>query len=254
MFSQQLTLMASIVFIHGGSHGAWCWKDCATTLCQAGHDVHAIDLPGHGENLTPRDQVTVDLQGQAIHAALKGCRGGAIMLVGHSLAGVAIARALEDLDIVIEHLVLVAAIVLEVGETAIDHIPESRRPSYFELAEASQDQSFRLSFEKARQLFFNDLDDKAAKYYYEKLTPQALAIYLDKAKFCLRDLRCMKHYFACSNDNALGLESNLFFGKRLNGSMRVLDSGHDVMISNPKLLCDELLEILKGSDSHSVMD
>ncbi|MFL0769433.1 MAG: alpha/beta fold hydrolase [Prochlorococcus sp.] len=237
--------MASIVLVHGGSHGAWCWRDCAAALQQAGHDVHCFDLPGHGDDLTPRDQVTVDLHAQAILAELSCCQATSITLVGHSLASIAIARALQASPKAIDRLVLLAAIVLEVGETAIDHIPESRRPSYFDLANASPDQSFFLDFKRARQLFFNDLDDTAAEQFYEKLTPQPLAIYLDKAQFCLRDLCCRKHYIACRDDMPLGLEASLQFAERLQGSSSVLDAGHDVMLSKPKLLCDQLLRVMQ---------
>ena len=56
----------------------------------------------------------------------------------------------------IQRLILVAGLVLKPGERAIDRIPESRRASYFELAEASNDRSFRLSPEVTARVFFND--------------------------------------------------------------------------------------------------
>lgn len=61
--------------------------------------------------------------------------------------------------------------MLEVGEAGIDHIPESRRPTYFEMAKDSPDQSFVLASEITKKVFFNDMDDDLAAHYYEKLTP-----------------------------------------------------------------------------------
>ena len=61
--------------------------------------------------------------------------------------------------IAIDQLLIVALLVLKRGKQAIDRIPESRRPTYFELAAALSDQSFALSAEVTRRVFFNDVDD-----------------------------------------------------------------------------------------------
>ena len=75
------------------------------------------------------------------------------MLVGHSIAEVGIAKALRSEPTFIQQLILVAALVLKPGERGIDRIPENRRSSYFELADASTDGSFTLSSEVTRRVF-----------------------------------------------------------------------------------------------------
>ena len=67
--------------------------------------------------------------------------------------------------------------MLKPGERAIDRIPESRRPSYFELAEASADQTIALSADVTRTAFFNDLDENQAAAYPARQTPQPLRVY-----------------------------------------------------------------------------
>ena len=84
---------------------------------------------------TPRDQVNLKAYAKAIRDQLEQCGPEPPVLVGHSLAGIGIAMATGPFTL--DQLVLVAALVLQPGERAIDRIPESRRPSYFELAEAS---------------------------------------------------------------------------------------------------------------------
>ncbi len=41
--------MATIVLIHGGWHGGWCWKKVAPLLRAAGHEVYTPTLTGLGD-------------------------------------------------------------------------------------------------------------------------------------------------------------------------------------------------------------
>ena len=128
-------------------------------------------------------------------------------------------------------------------ERAIDRIPESRRPSYFELAEASADQSISLHADVTRKLFFNDLNESQAAAYHARLTPQPLGVYLEESPFDLSTLTCPRHYLACRDDQALGLESNLLYAARLGGTTRILEAGHDVMLSEPDMLAQVLMAL-----------
>lgn len=52
--------MSDYLLIHGGSRGAWCWRRLIGSLAELGHRGHALDLPGAGEDPTPRTEVTVE--------------------------------------------------------------------------------------------------------------------------------------------------------------------------------------------------
>lgn len=84
------------ILIHGGWHGAWCWKKVVPLLEAKGNRVFAIDLPGHGNDKTPMATVTLDDYVQKIVRVAKA-QTGPVILVGHSMAGVAIAQAAEVL-------------------------------------------------------------------------------------------------------------------------------------------------------------
>ena len=238
--------MTVFLLVHGGSHGSWCWDACAEALRREGHQALSFDLPGHGQDPTPRDQVNLKAYAEAIRDQLEQCGPEPPVLVGHSLAGIGIAEAMATASCTVDQLVMVAALVLKPGERAIDRIPESRRPSYFELAEASADQTIALSADVTRKAFFNDLDETQAAAYHARLTPQPLGVYLEESRFDLSTLACPKHYLACKHDQALGLDSNLLYAERLGGTTRILEAGHDVMLSEPEVLAQALMAHLSS--------
>lgn len=84
------------ILIHGGWHGAWCWKIVVPLLEANGNRVLAIDLPSHGEDKTPAATVTLNDYVQKV-VSLANAQTGPVILVGHSMAGVVIAQAAEVL-------------------------------------------------------------------------------------------------------------------------------------------------------------
>ena len=49
--------MPVFLLVHGAQHGAWCWDKTLERLRALGHEAHAIDLPGHGDDDTPRAEI-----------------------------------------------------------------------------------------------------------------------------------------------------------------------------------------------------
>jgi alpha-beta hydrolase superfamily lysophospholipase len=52
--------MARFVLVHGAFHGAWTWRRTVAELEKRGHQAEAIDLPGQGDDTTPRAKVTLE--------------------------------------------------------------------------------------------------------------------------------------------------------------------------------------------------
>ncbi|QIP16533.1 alpha/beta fold hydrolase [Spirosoma aureum] len=84
------------VLVHGGWHGAWCWKKVVPLLEANGNRVVALDLPGHGDDKTSPATVTLDDYTKKV-VQVATAQTGPVILVGHSMAGVAIAQAAEVL-------------------------------------------------------------------------------------------------------------------------------------------------------------
>ena len=113
--------------------GCACWAKVAPLLSAAGHRTVAVDLPGHGvfarfpaaylrpgqqgldAERTPLVDVTLETTAQAVVATLRSVRADAAgrptVLLGHSLAGAVIIRAVQLAPDQVDHLVYLAATV-----------------------------------------------------------------------------------------------------------------------------------------------
>lgn len=49
-YKSEVKLKGILVFVHGVSHGAWCWEYFVDYFTQAGYACFAINLRGHGDN------------------------------------------------------------------------------------------------------------------------------------------------------------------------------------------------------------
>lgn len=75
-----------IVLVPGFWLGAWAWDEVADNLRQAGHEVHAVTLPGLDSPTTDRSTVTFADHVDAICAAVAAA-GPPVVLAVHSGAG-----------------------------------------------------------------------------------------------------------------------------------------------------------------------
>lgn len=87
-----------LLLVHGAWHGAWCWDEgFMARLADAGFDVHALSLRGHGGSpgrerlrwLSTSDYVQDVL-------AVAGSLPSPPVLVGHSMGGWVVQRLLRD--------------------------------------------------------------------------------------------------------------------------------------------------------------
>ncbi|MEM9254432.1 MAG: alpha/beta fold hydrolase [Pseudomonadota bacterium] len=227
--------MANFVLVHGGCHGAWCWESCIDQLRQRGHRAAALDLPGSGADSTPRQNVAIADYTRAI-CALVESQSERVVLVGHSIAGATLASVASMLSDEVAALIYVAAFVPKPGERLFDLIPADRREVYLEQASKSADNTLRVGFEVARARFFNDLSREQARTYYNRLTPQALSVYFDRAEVDPTSLACQRSYIICLQDKTIELPLSREHALRSGGRVFEIDAAHDVMLSCPELL------------------
>ncbi|WP_090374496.1 alpha/beta fold hydrolase [Dyadobacter sp. SG02] len=104
------------VLVHGAWQAPYVWQSVKTSLEGQGNKVTVVELPGHGNDQTPPEKITLDTYKEKVIAALSAIDGKAI-LVGHSLGGMIISSVAEAMPEKIEKLVYVAAYLPASGQT-----------------------------------------------------------------------------------------------------------------------------------------
>jgi pimeloyl-ACP methyl ester carboxylesterase len=111
--------MARIVLVHGAFAGARCWEPTLPGLRDAGHEVEAIDLPGSGQDTTPVAEVSLDAYAQRICETV-AAGPAPVVLVGHSMGGMAITQAAARQPEPLAALVYVAAFCPGEGQSLME--------------------------------------------------------------------------------------------------------------------------------------
>lgn len=106
--------MSTVVLVHGAWHTAESWALVTAELVARGHDVRAVDLPADRPGVGTRENV------DAVVAAAGADRG--IVLVGHSLGGLTVPVAAQELGPRVAAMVLVAALVPRPGSSWRDRL------------------------------------------------------------------------------------------------------------------------------------
>jgi pimeloyl-ACP methyl ester carboxylesterase len=199
--------MTSFVLVHGAWHGAWCWERTIAALRALGHQAVAVDLPGHGDDPTPRETVTLDAYAASIETAVR-TRIGRSVLVGHSMGGMAISAAAERCADRLEGLVYLAAFLPQDGESLLSiegRNPKPAVPPALVVEEGAP--TVTLDPAKIPDLFYHDCSDEDVARAMERLTPQPLAPFAAPAALTADRFGAVpRSYVACAADRAVCIE------------------------------------------------
>lgn len=239
--------MATYVLVHGGGHGGWCYQLVTRRLQAAGHTVYAPSLPGMGEHthqLHPGidldahiDDVVNLLFYENLHDAI---------LVGHSYGGMVITGVADRAPDRVGHRVYLDAAYPSDGESlhqhAFDNIDAQRQALYVE-----NGVELVMKPNPAFAGFFGIHDPALAQWTNERLTPQPWACFSQKLVF--RNETAMRaipeSHILCTSTLAsrdTAPERNLAILKsRSEGRFWDIDTGHDLMITEPEWVTEKLL-------------
>jgi pimeloyl-ACP methyl ester carboxylesterase len=113
--------MATFVLVHGGWAGGWHWREVASSLRAAGHDVFTPTLTGLGERVhLASPEIGLDTHIQDILMVLEYEELRDVILVGYSYSGMVITGVAERAPDRLAHLVYLDAYVPQDGESLLD--------------------------------------------------------------------------------------------------------------------------------------
>ena len=113
--------MATFVLVHGGWAGGWQWREVASLLRAAGHDVFTPTLTGLGERVhLASPDVGLDTHIQDILMVLEYEELRDVILIGYSYSGMVITGVAERAPERLAHLVYLDAYVPRDGQSLLD--------------------------------------------------------------------------------------------------------------------------------------
>jgi pimeloyl-ACP methyl ester carboxylesterase len=236
--------MATYVLVHGGGHGGWCYQRVARRLAAVGHEVHAPSLTGLGDRshlLGPH--VDLDLHTRDVAALLYYEDLRDVILVGHSYGGMVITGAADRAVDRVGRLVFLDAANPVNGQSLRDvagPIIEAVRP-YGEVVDGLE-----LVLQPAPDagLLYGVTDPDDLAWMAERLTPhpwqcfeQPLDLQNEEALWAIP-----QYHIVCTSTLATR-DPELMATARAEGRLWDVDTGHDLMITEPRAVADALIEV-----------
>jgi pimeloyl-ACP methyl ester carboxylesterase len=236
--------MATYVLVHGGGHGGWCYQRVARMLRSAGHEVHAPSLTGLAERShLLGTHVDLDLHIQDIVALLRYEDLKDVILVGHSYGGMVITGVADRAADRIGRVVYLDAATPVNGQSLVDvagPIIEAVRP-YGQTVDGVE--LVLLPGPGAGTLYgVTDPDDLS--WMEERLTGHPWKCFEQPLKLTNEAAfnALPKYHIVCTSTLATR-DKDLMHNAREAGRLWDIDTGHDLMITEPQAVTDALIQV-----------
>jgi len=239
--------MANFVLVHGGGHGGWCYNKVSPLLRAAGHLVHAPSLTGCGDrkHLVSAD-IDLDTHITDIVNLLEYEELTNIILVGHSYGGMVITGVADRATDRVGHIVYLDAAMPQNGQSLVD----VAGPLMLAAREAGSKVVNGVElvlFPGTDPLnYFGVTDPDQLAFLKPKLTPHPWKCF--EQKLVLNNEAAMRKIpvsvIACTFrlDDTVRAE----YRAVSDGRFWEIDTGHDLMLSEPQKTADALLAIAQG--------
>lgn len=231
-------MAATVALVHGAWHGAWCWDKVRLALTERDIRTVAIDLPGHGEDLSPLGGLYDDA---AALSAMLDTIDGDVVVCGHSYGGAVITEGAAHPRT--KHLVYLTAFQIEAGESCMSTATGEVGPDEgaSELGAAMQrhdDGTFTLDPEIAARVLYNDCSPDDVAWALVRLGPQHVDSLAQPAtRAAWHDIPST--YVVCTDDLAVTPRLQRAMAKRA-GEVVDWPTSHSPFLSQPDLVADLL--------------
>jgi pimeloyl-ACP methyl ester carboxylesterase len=234
--------MATFVLVHGGGHGGWCYTFVAERLRAAGHLVHAPSLTGLGERQHLLSAaINLDTHVTDIVSLLEAEDLSDAIVVGHSYGGMVITGVGDRAASRVGHLVYLDAANPRNGMSLVDVAGPMMQGA---------------------RAMGGDRDGIELAMFPENTQPQFFGV-TDPAHMAWMQPRLAAHPWACftqplelTNEAALWAipQTHLICASTresrasslcdpYHGPIHDIDTGHDLMITEPQWVTDRLAEV-----------
>jgi pimeloyl-ACP methyl ester carboxylesterase len=236
--------MATYVLVHGGAHGGWCYQRVAQLLRAAGHEVYTPTLTGLGERShLLRPGIDLDLHITDVVAVLDYEDLRDVILVGHSYGGMVITGVADRAAERVGRIVYLDAANPVNGQSLVDvagPIINATRPSG-QVVDGVE--LVLLPFPEAGRFYgVTDPDDVA--WMADRLTGHPWSCFEQPLRLTNEAaLWTIPQYHIVCTSTLATRDPQLMDTARAAGRLWAIDTGHDLMITEPVAVTDALLEV-----------
>jgi len=236
--------MATYVLVHGGGHGGWCYGRVARLLRAEGHDVYTPTLTGLGERAhLLDDRVDLHRHVEDVVAVLDFEDLHDVVLVGHSYGGMVITGAADRAARRVGRLVFLDAANPVNGQSLVDvsgPIIEAVRP----MGRVVDGIELVLLPAPDAGLLYGVTDPRDLAWMAERLTGHPWKCFEQPLKLTNEAaLESIPQYHIVCTSTLATRDRELMGRARAAGRLWDIDTGHDLMITEPGAVADALLEI-----------
>ncbi|MCK9925830.1 alpha/beta hydrolase [Frankia sp. Mgl5] len=236
--------MATYVLVHGGGHGGWCYQPVGRLLRAAGHEVYAPTLTGVGERAhLASPKVDLDLHIQDVVAVLHYEDLRDVILVGHSYGGMVITGVADRAADRVGRIVYLDAANPVNGQSLVDvagPIITVTRPH----GQVVDGVELVLLPAPGAGAFYGVTDPADLAWMDDRLTghpwrcfEQPLTLTNEAALWAIP-----QYHIVCTSTLATR-DAELMEKARAAGRLWAVNTGHDLMITEPRAVADALHEV-----------
>jgi pimeloyl-ACP methyl ester carboxylesterase len=248
VFITILLIMATFLLIHGAWHGGWCWRKVAPLLEASGHRALAPDLPGHGDDETPLTAVTLENYSNRI-CEIAGAQPEPVILVGHSMGGIAITQAAQNCPERIRALVYLCAFLPRNGDSLLTWATQDHGSMVNPTTVESQENgAVVVKSEHRREAFYGNCTDEDFEFAQSRLAAQPGAPFGAPVGTSAAGWgQIPRYYIECERDRAITLKLQREMQKHSPCRETFsIDTDHSPFLSAPESLVDILLRIARA--------
>jgi pimeloyl-ACP methyl ester carboxylesterase len=238
--------MATFLLVHGGGHGGWCYNKLNPLLRAEGHLVFSPSLSGCGDRKhvvsagTDLDTHITDIVNLMDYDDL-----GSVILVGHSYGGMVITGVADRAPERIQALVYLDAAHPVNGESLRQVAPEQIEPAYAGVRTLHGAEMVMWPV-PGMAAFFGVTDPKDAAWVDSRLTPHPWKTFAQPLVLTNHDAakRIKRTNINCTQ--SLRTSESRGSSRQTEGHRNYeIDTGHDLMITEPRAVADMLLEVAR---------
>ena len=236
--------MATFVLVHGGGHGGWCYWKLGPLLRRAGHEVYTPTLTGLGERShLLSTSVDLDLHIRDVVAVLEYEDLHDVILVGHSYGGMVITGVADRAVDRVGRLVYLDAANPKNHESLVDvsgPIIEAVRPD----GEVVDGVEVVLLPSAAPATMYGVSDPDDVAWMNERLAGHPWRCFEQKLELANEDaLWAIPQFHIVCTSTLATRDPELMESARAKGRLWDIDTGHDLMVTEPEAVADALLQV-----------